>query len=115
MTLSSWSLIATTALSIVAAPMSKRISPPDGEVRSMHLAASNGRAEFVVKVTGNVKVKDFTLANPARVILDITGAVLADDFKAKYDGVNRAGVVDVRARQSSDTSVRLVLVMDRAK
>ena len=114
MTWSSWSLLATAMFSVAAArgPLA---GPTDGEVRSMHLVSSAGRAELVVSLKGAVSVKDFTLSDPARVVIDLTGAVLPADFKSGYDGVNRAGVVGMRVRQVNESTVRVVLVMDRLK
>ena len=60
-------------------------------------------------------MKDFTLADPARVVVDLDGAVLPADFKGNYDGVNRAGVVGMRVRQFNESVVRVVLVLDRPR
>lgn len=114
MTLSSWSLMATALLSI-AAPSARHVGPADGEVRALHLVSAEGRAEWVVSVQGAVAVKDFTLSDPARLVLDLTGAVLPADFSPSYDGVNRAGVVGMRVRQVTENTVRLVLVLDKLK
>lgn len=114
MTWNSWSLLATAMVSVAAA-RGPRPGPTDGEVRSMHLVSSAGRAELVVSLKGAVSVKDFTLSDPARVVIDLNGAVLPADFKSGYDGVNRAGVVGMRVRQVNESTVRVVLVMDRLK
>ena len=114
MTWNSWSLLAT-AMCSVAAARGPAAGPTDGEVRSMHLVSSAGRAELVVSLKGAVSVKDFTLSDPARVVIDLNGAVLPADFNSSYDGVNRAGVVGMRVRQFNESTVRVVLVMDRQK
>ncbi|MFN0178426.1 MAG: secretin N-terminal domain-containing protein [Gemmatimonadales bacterium] len=114
MTFSSWSLVAAALFSFAATTPAHR-EPTDGEVRSMSLVAAAGRAELTIQVRGAVSVNDFALADPARVVLDLAGAVLPSDFKSNYDGVNRAGVVGMRVRQFDETTVRVVLVLDRAK
>ncbi len=115
MNFSSWSLVATVSFSLGASTPVRSPEPADGEVRAMSLVAAAGRADFLVQVQGAVSVKDFTLADPARVVVDLTGAVLPADFKGSYDGVNRAGVVGMRVRQFNETTVRVVLVLDRQK
>ncbi len=115
MTLSSWSLVATALLSFAAAPIARRAEPTDGEVRAMRLVSAPGRAELVVQIKGAVSVKDMTLTDPARIVLDVEGAVLPEAFAPSYDGVNRAGVVGMRVRQTDKSTVRVVLVMDKLK
>ena len=115
MTLSSWSLVATAFLSFAAAPIARRAEPTDGEVRAMRLVSAPGRAELVVQINGAVSVKDMTLADPARIVIDVEGAVLPDAFTPSYDGVNRAGVIGMRVRQTDTSTVRVVLVMDKMK
>ena len=115
MTLSSWSLVATAFLSFAAAPIARRAEPTDGEVRALRLVSAPGRAELVVQIKGAVSVKDMTLADPARIVIDVEGAVLSAAFSPSYDGVNRAGVVGMRVRQTDKSTVRVVLVMDRMK
>jgi type IV pilus assembly protein PilQ len=115
MNLSSWSLTAAVVLSLGATTPARSPEPTAGEVRAMSLVAAAGRADFLVQIQGAVEVKDFTLSDPARVVVDLTGAVLPADFKGNYDGVNRAGVIGMRVRQFSETTVRVVLVLDRLK
>ena len=115
MTLSSWSLVATALLSFAASPPSTAVGPNDGEVRAVSLVSAPGRADLMIQVRGAVGVKDFTLSDPARVVIDLDGAVLPVDFRDAYDGVNRAGVVGMRVRQYAASTVRVVLVLDQAK
>jgi type IV pilus assembly protein PilQ len=72
---------------------------------------SPGRAEVVIDVRGNVTYQDFTLAGPARLVIDVTGATLAE-AAAVYDGVNRAGIVNVRLAQYRADVVRIVLELE---
>ncbi len=115
MTFSSWSLVTAAVFSIGATMPVRSPEPADGEVRAMSLVAAAGRAEFKVQIQGAISVSDFTLADPARVVVDLSGAILPQGFKGSYDGVNRAGVVDMRVRQYDENVVRVVLVLDRLK
>jgi type IV pilus assembly protein PilQ len=110
-----WSLLAATLLSLPFGSTASRSAPNDGEVRAVSLISSPGRADFLIQVKGTIAVKDMTLDDPARVVLDLTGAQLPSDVNPTYDGVNRAGVVGMRVRQFSPTTVRIVLVLDKLK
>ena len=114
MTSNPWSLLASALLSFVPGPR-PALAPADGEVRAVSLVSAPGRAELVIQVQGAVTVKDFTLQDPARLVLDISGATLPSDFSHGYDGVKRAGVLDLRVRQFSASVVRVVLVLDQLK
>jgi type IV pilus assembly protein PilQ len=103
-----WSLLSAAFLSLTG-------GPNDGEVRAVSLVSAPGRADLVIEVKGAVAVKDMTLDDPARVVLDLTGAVLPSDFNPSYDGVNRAGVIGMRVRQYSSNVVRVVLVLDKLR
>jgi len=115
MTFSSWSLVATALFSFAAVPTPSVPAPTDGEVQAVSLVSAPGRADLVIQVGGAVTVKDMTLSDPARIVLDLEGAVLPPDFKDDYDGVNRAGVVGMRVRQFTQNTVRVVLVLDQLK
>jgi type IV pilus assembly protein PilQ len=54
------------------------------------------------------------LQNPARLVLDVTGASLSAP-EAAYDGVNRAGVRNIRYSQYASNVVRIVLDLDALK
>lgn len=115
MTLSSWSLFATALVSFAAAPIAPRSESTDGEVRAVSLRSVAGGAELAIHVQGAISVSDMTLNDPARIVLDLTGASLPAGVRDDYDGVNRAGVVGMRVRQFDERTVRVVLVMDRLK
>jgi type IV pilus assembly protein PilQ len=104
----SWSLLASALL--LAAPLHAG-GARDGEVRAVSLVPASGRAELVIQVQGDVQVSDRTLTDPNRIVLDITGATLAAgmDQTIGYDGVKRAGVLNVRVRQYTPDVVRVVL------
>lgn len=111
---SSWSVMAAAVLTLGGVPTS-RAAVPSGEVRAVSLRSVEGGAELAIRIQGAVSVTDMTLADPARIVLDLQGATLPSDVRDQYDGVNRAGVIGMRVRQFSDEVVRVVLVMDRMK
>jgi len=115
MTLSSWSLVATALVFSAAAPPASTVATEGSEVRTVSLVSNQGRAELLIQLQGAVSVSDMTLDDPARIVLDLDGAVLPADFRDHYDGVNRAGVVGMRVRQYTPSTVRVVLVLDRLK
>jgi len=108
----SWSFLASALL--LAAPVHAGTAR-DGEVRAVSLIPTAGRAELVIQVQGDVQVSDRTLTDPNRIVLDITGATLGSgmDQSAGYDGVRRAGVLNVRVRQYTPDVVRVVLDVER--
>jgi type IV pilus assembly protein PilQ len=108
----SWSLLAGTLL-LVSPPATAGVAR-DGEVRAVSLIPTAGRAELVIQVQGAVEVTDRTLSDPSRLVLDVTGATLAEGMdRLSYDGVKRAGVVNVRVRQFTPDVVRIVLDLER--
>jgi type IV pilus assembly protein PilQ len=84
----------------------------DGEVRSVSVMPAAGRVEVVIDLQGAVEVRDFTLANPARLVVDLVGARLAAPA-ALYDGQNRGGIKNIRFGQFRPGVVRVVLELDR--
>jgi type IV pilus assembly protein PilQ len=108
----SWSFLASALL--LAAPLHAGAAR-DGEVRAVSLVPTSGRAELVIQVQGDVQVSDRTLTDPNRIVLDITGATLGAgmDQAGGYDGVKRAGVLNVRVRQYTPDVVRVVLDVER--
>jgi type IV pilus assembly protein PilQ len=86
----------------------------DGEVRSVSVRPAAGKVAIVIDLRGAVEVQDFTLANPARLVLDLTGAKLSGPT-VLYDGLNRGGVKNVRYAQFRPDVVRVVIDLDAAK
>jgi len=82
-----------------------------GQVTAVSVLPSPGRAEVVIDIAGSVSYQDFTLGEPARLVLDITGATLSGTAAA-YDGVNRAGILNVRYSQYSGEVVRVVVDLE---
>src|SRR3954464_1366123 len=94
-------VLAVIIPAVVAAGASARAAsarPAEGAVTSLTVAPVAGKAELVVGVSGAVKVSEFTLKSPDRVVLDIDNATLAV-APVGYDKVARGGVTDIRYSQ----------------
>jgi len=86
----------------------------DGEVRGVSVLPASGKVDIIIDVQGGAQVTDFTLANPARLVIDLTGARLAAPATL-YDGVNRGGVKNIRYAQFKPDVVRVVIDLDALK
>lgn len=106
---------AAFALLMVPALLAAAPAPPaaNGSVAALRLEARGGRTELTVEVAGSdVRWTDFALSGPARVVVDIADARL--DLPARrFDGLDRGGVRAVRTSQHDETTVRVVLDLDR--
>ena len=108
----SWSLLASALL--LAAPYAHAATGRDGEVRAVSLVPASGKAELVIQIQGAVQVTDRTLTDPSRIVLDIAGATLGSGMnRSAYDGVKRAGVLNVRLSQYTPDVVRVVMDVER--
>jgi type IV pilus assembly protein PilQ len=106
----SWGLLLTPFL-LVAAPLQGQ---DPAQVTGLSLSPAGGEAELVVAMSGSaVRWSDFTLADPSRVVLDITGARSALP-KSRYEEIDRAGIGSVRTSQYSADVVRVVVDLDHA-
>jgi len=83
----------------------------DGAVISLSVVPTSGKAQVVIGVDGKIKVRDFVLQNPDRIVVDIENATLGVP-RGRYDGQARGGVREVRYGQFTPTVVRVVLVVD---
>jgi len=99
---------AVAALRLAAAPTlpPPRVGP--GDVTAVSVMPAPGKAELVVDVQGTVRVSDFVLKDPARVVLDLVGAHLVAPT-IQYDGIERAGIRNIRYSQFSPDVVRVVV------
>src|SRR3982074_3559672 len=86
----------------------------DGEVRGVSVLPATGKVEIVIDLEGAAVVQDFTLSNPARLVIDLQGTRLAAAV-ALYDGQNRGGVRNVRYAQFKPDVVRIVIDLDVLK
>jgi type IV pilus assembly protein PilQ len=111
-TLAAGALCTLSALAhrVDAAPSPVRTG--EGAVISMSVVPTTGRAEVVIGIDGAVDVQDFTLRNPDKVVVDITGATLGLPAGDVYDRVARGGIVNIRYSQYKKNVVRVVLTLD---
>ncbi|HVH66942.1 MAG TPA: AMIN domain-containing protein [Gemmatimonadales bacterium] len=86
----------------------------DGEVRAVRVVPGPSSVEVVIDLRGPVDVQDFTLAHPARLVLDLQSARLAGPA-VLYDGQNRGGVKNIRYAQFRPGVVRVVIDLDVLK
>ena len=100
-------LAAFAALVAIASPASAT-GPGDGEVLSVAISSAPGSAEVMIGIHGAVEVRDFLLRSPDRLVLDLAGAKLTGSI-ALYDGVERAGILNIRYAQFSPNVVRVVI------
>lgn len=104
-------LLALTALLAAAPPGG---TPPPADVTAVSLLPAPGRAELVIDVRGVVEVSDFVLRNPDRLVVDLVGARLVAPL-IQYDGVDRAGIRNVRYSQFRPDVVRVVVELNEAR
>lgn len=108
--------LAASLLAAAASPGWARTGTPgrDGEVKAVSVLPAAGSVEIVIDLQGAVDVQDFTLASPARLVLDLKGARLTAPA-ALYDGRNRGGVKNIRFAQFRPEVVRVVIDLDVLK
>lgn len=86
----------------------------DGEVRAVSVFPAPGKVEVVIDLQGAVEVQDFTLSDPARLVIDLLGAKLSAPATL-YDGQNRGGIKNIRYAQFRPGIVRVVIDLDVLK
>ena len=97
-------------LAFLAAPAATAPAP-EATVTAVTLSHDDGIAHLAVAFDGTVSVRDFTLTDPARLILDLEGATL-EQVAGAYDGVPRGTIRDIRVRQYEVNVVRVVMEFD---
>jgi len=97
-----------------ASPGLRGATPRDGEVKAVSVLPAAGSVEVVIDVRGAVDIQDFTLANPARLVVDLQGARLVAPA-VLYDGANRGGIKNIRYAQFRPGVVRVVIDLDALK
>lgn len=95
---------------LIAAPVA--IHADDAKVTGITVSHSGGMARLAIAAEGAVKVRQFTLSDPARVVIDVQGAKLDAMVLGIYDGVRRGALRDVRVSQNEVDVVRVVLEFD---
>ncbi len=106
-------VVAALAVALVAGAWRSASGPEpeEGAVTSLSVVPASGRAEVVIGIGGSVSVQDFTLHDPERLVVDITGASL-DIPTGGYDQADRGGVLGVRYSQFTRNVVRVVVTLD---
>jgi type IV pilus assembly protein PilQ len=107
--LAAWLVVAATPRALVGAG-----GPQDGEVKAVSVLPAAGSVEVVIDLRGAVDIQDFTLANPARLVVDLQGARLVAPA-VLYDGANRGGIKNIRYAQFRPGVVRVVIDLDALK
>ncbi|HEX9705138.1 MAG TPA: AMIN domain-containing protein, partial [Gemmatimonadales bacterium] len=90
------------------------VRAPDGEVKAVSVLPGAGKVEVIIDLQGAVEVLDFTLAGPARLVIDLMGARLTAPA-VLYDGQNRGGIRNIRYAQFRPDIVRVVIDLDALK
>ena len=93
-----------------AGPVASSRSPA-GQVTALSLSSNGGSARFAVSIEGGATVRDFQLHSPERLVLEVSPATTGD--LARYDGLRRGIVSEVRVNQFDSTTVRIVVEFDR--
>jgi len=107
-------LVACLALATAAPALAGTGGGRDGEVRAVSVVPASGKVEVVIDLQGAVEIRDFTLASPARLVIDLLGARLSAPATL-YDGQNRGGVRNIRYAQFRPDTVRVVIDLDVLK
>ncbi|MBA3659882.1 MAG: AMIN domain-containing protein, partial [Gemmatimonadales bacterium] len=108
-------VLTAAALWGAATPSARAEGPGGGEVTGVSLQPTAGRTAVMVSVRGAVDVRDFVLASPDRLVLDVVGAKLGETAVGAYDGVNRGGVLNIRYTQFRSDVVRVVVELDHSR
>ena len=80
---------------------------PRAGITGLRVAPASDRTEVIIHVDGDVNVKNFALANPHRVVLDITGAKQGSALQ--FSDIKRGGVSGLRVGQYQRDIVRVVI------
>ena len=80
---------------------------PEAGITGLSVAPASDRTEVLIRVDGNVNVKNFALTNPHRVVIDITGA--QQGLGLEFSDIRRGGVAGLRVSQYQRDVVRVVV------
>ncbi|HET8769976.1 MAG TPA: AMIN domain-containing protein [Gemmatimonadaceae bacterium] len=114
-----WKLTAAAAGALLIGASSAAAAPDHrseaaAAVTAVSVIPGPGRADVVLSIDGDVRITDFTLEGPHRIVVDVEGATM-DLGAPRYDRVSRAGILNVRIAQYRADVVRLVLDLDAAR
>lgn len=74
-------------------------------VRGLGVVPGDGQTEVVIAVDGAITATDFQLGSPARIVIDMAGTAVKQD----YNGIDRGGVRSLRVAQFDGRTVRVVI------
>ncbi len=77
-------------------------------VNGLGLSSANGRTDLVIRVDGQVTVKDYRLGDPERLVIDVFGARKAVTGD-RFDRIDRGGIKAIRISQFQPEVVRVVV------
>jgi type IV pilus assembly protein PilQ len=103
--------VGTARAAHIGRPSSATLNQAAGAVTALSVVPGEGKADVVIALTGEVKVADFTIEGPDRIVLDLTGARL-NSLGKLYDRRARGSIRNVRISQYSPAVVRVVLDLD---
>jgi type IV pilus assembly protein PilQ len=86
--------------------LSLAVLTSDAAVTGLSVQPAADRTEIVIGLDGNVTASHFTLENPNRIVLDLTG--LTPVQAAQY-AIDRGGVLRLRVGQFNENTVRVVV------
>lgn len=81
---------------------------PDATVRTLAVMPVESGTEVIIGVDGDVRVRDFALSGPDRIVIDLHGAQHALPAE-RFTAIERGGVRSVRTSQYQRDVVRVVL------
>ncbi len=111
-TLASTMLAAFGAIGGARTALHAAATEPTATVVSVSVVPTTGRADVVIRIDGAIALKHFTLTNPDKIVIDLSGATLGLPTADAYDGVSRGGITRIRYSQFTKTVVRVVLTLD---
>jgi type IV pilus assembly protein PilQ len=84
-----------------------------GRITGLRLEPNSGQTELTIQIDGSVvQWDDFTLHDPARIVIDVAGARSALPGE-RFERLNRGGISSVRVSQYSADVVRVVVDLER--
>src|SRR4051812_19878670 len=84
----------------------------EATVTALSVVPSTRSADVVIRVSGSVAFKHFTMARPDKIVVDMNGATLGLPAAEGYDGVARGGIKGIRFSQFTKSVVRVVITLD---
>lgn len=96
-----WKPIVAAAL--VAYPA---VVGPD-DVHEVRILPTGDDTEIVILTGDEIEPREFLLANPTRLIVDLYGAQIGD-LRGSYEGIGRGGIIRIRGSQFRPDVVRIV-------